>query len=833
MKKLLFFIVFLYSVAIMASPFNGKIVPFKQADGSSVDVKLFGTEYYMRAEGLDGFTLIRDNSSNNIVYAKLSDDGTELLSTGIIYTGTKSNVITPVVVSQFAKHQDITSKARLAIIEKNKQALSGNEKGIFERNSKGSSGSNQTDGTPINPVSGNITGLCIVVDFSDEPGTLPMSEFEDFCNDLTYSNFSNNGSLRTYYSDISGGLVDYQNVVYGYYRAPLTFADYDAMGYAVGAQEILGLALEWIDSLGFDFSTLSTNPDNSIKAINLMYTGNPPVWAQGMWHHKGNYNGFSADGVHSNDYNCSPANSPLELAVVAHENGHMIGQWPDTYKYNSSTGPDGIGSFDLMCWYGNSFNPTPPNPLFKNNCGWNTMIDVTNYNGIINDTANSLTCYRYNNMNDTNEFYVLENRMMTDRSLYIDDEGLTIWHINRNGDNQSFDHEVYLVHAGNDNQDHSTACFNLTFNNEFSETTTPNSNFYNGDPSGLRVWDIGNESTIIEYKLGTGAPGPSLHLAYNSLSGDDNANGFLEPGESANVDLTSTNNGQLSSAVATLSCVAIGANASLVTVNTNPINVGVINVSQLINSTFNITVDPTLTAGQSITLRFTLSDGTDSTYITKTILIGVIDLMNDVDLTTCSAVFLDQGGASNYSDNTDFTKTIAPLTSGQFITADFQSFDVEDEINCGYDYLQIHNGPTAFTTLIGTYCGTNSPGAVTSTHSTGTLTFEFHSDGGATAAGWLAMITCSGPTGINSANQLNTVEIYPNPSKGLFNIRLNSNEKVTVTVTDMLGKIIATRVNTNQSNFALDLSEYSNGTYFLKFQSDLGTRTERIVVSSN
>ncbi|MBK8587438.1 MAG: hypothetical protein IPN88_19375 [Bacteroidetes bacterium] len=74
----------------MASPFNGKIVPFKQADGSSVDIKLFGTEYYMRAEGLDGFTLIRDQSSNNIVYAKLSDDGTELISTGIIYTGTKT-----------------------------------------------------------------------------------------------------------------------------------------------------------------------------------------------------------------------------------------------------------------------------------------------------------------------------------------------------------------------------------------------------------------------------------------------------------------------------------------------------------------------------------------------------------------------------------------------------------------------------------------------------------------------------------------------------------------------------------------------------------------------
>jgi hypothetical protein len=233
-KKILLFLAFLYSVTLVASPFHGKIVPFKQADGTSVDIKLFGTEYYMRAEGLDGYTLIRDKTSDNIVYAKLSEDGSELLSTGIIYKGTTAQMVTPTAVRNFVKHLDITEKARMKIIQKNKQALSGNEAGIFERNSGGGQGGNQTNGTPINPVFGNITGLCIVVDFSDEPGTLPMSEYEDFCNDLSYSNFSNNGSLRTYYSDISGGLVNYENVVYGFFRAPLTFADYDAMPYAQG-----------------------------------------------------------------------------------------------------------------------------------------------------------------------------------------------------------------------------------------------------------------------------------------------------------------------------------------------------------------------------------------------------------------------------------------------------------------------------------------------------------------------------------------------------------------------------------------------------------------------
>ena len=127
-------------------------MPFKQADGTSVDIKLFGTEYYMRAEGLDGYTLIRDKVSNNIVYAKLSEDGAELLSTGIIYKGTKNKIVTPTAVLQFSKHIDINVKARNKVIAENKQALSGNEKGIFEKNSSGGQSGNQTDRKPINLV---------------------------------------------------------------------------------------------------------------------------------------------------------------------------------------------------------------------------------------------------------------------------------------------------------------------------------------------------------------------------------------------------------------------------------------------------------------------------------------------------------------------------------------------------------------------------------------------------------------------------------------------------------------------------------------------------------
>jgi len=44
--------------------------------------------------------------------------------------------------------------------------------------------------------------------------------------------------------------------------------------------------------------------------------------------------------------------------------------------------------------------------------------------------------------------------------------------------------------------------------------------------------------------------------------------------------------------------------------------------------------------------------------------------------------------------------------------------------------------------LAGKYCGTNSPGTVTASRSSGALTFQFHSDYNVTEPGWLAVINC-------------------------------------------------------------------------------------------
>lgn len=502
MKKILLSVLCMLAFQAFAAPYWGEIQKFKQPDGTWVEVKLYGDEFYIRAEGLDGYTVLRDEETNWICYAELSGTGAQLLSTGMHYTGTQANVASLKSDLNLPKHLEMNQAALEAIRSKNNLLMNGNQPiNRFQ---------NRAANAPA-PPTGKVKGLAIIVDFSDEPGTLQMSDFEAFLNGDNYTAYGNKGSVKEYFSDISGKVLEYENVVYGWYRAPKTFAAYDAMAYAAGAQEILGLALNWIKSKGFDFSTLTIN-SGKIRAINLMYTGTPPTWSKGMWHHMGEYTKFSANGVSSGDYNCSPAGTPLQLRVVCHENGHMVGEWPDTYKYTTTTGTDGIGAFDVMCNPGEATNPVWPNPYFLSKNGFGQTIDVTTTGANVNDATNSMIFYKYINKSNPAEYFIIHSKKKVLRGSSFPDEGVTIWRVNTAGDNQTTSHEISLVHANNNKDVHTAACYKPG-KQEYTDNTTPNAKWLNGTASGLRVWDWGAAGTTMHYKIGnpvTGIPAEEL-----------------------------------------------------------------------------------------------------------------------------------------------------------------------------------------------------------------------------------------------------------------------------------------------------------------------------------
>jgi len=117
--------------------------------------------------------------------------------------------------------------------------------------------------------------------------------------------------------------------------------------------------------------------------------------------------------------------------------------------------------------------------------------------------------------------------------------------------------------------------------------------------------------------------------------------------------------------------------------------------------------------------------------------------------------FYDNGGnAGNYSNNANETTVICPSSSGDVITATFNTFNTE----ANYDDLEVYNGNGTGGTSFGIFDGTTIPGPFLSTDITGCLTFVFNSDGSGQRAGWDATITCApapscnAPTALTVAN---------------------------------------------------------------------------------
>ena len=137
--------------------------------------------------------------------------------------------------------------------------------------------------------------------------------------------------------------------------------------------------------------------------------------------------------------------------------------------------------------------------------------------------------------------------------------------------------------------------------------------------------------------------------------------------------------------------------------------------------------------------------------------------MSNTPVTTCSGNYYDPGGPSAaYGNNLDFTQTFYPAVTGNNIRVIFNSFALEANANCSYDYLKIYNGPNTSSPLLGTWCGNNSPGTQTANNAAGALTFVFHSDNTITAAGWAATISCVGGASVNNPASLSATPVDPN-----------------------------------------------------------------------
>ncbi len=485
-----------------AAPYHGDTLTLRQPDGSLVQARAFGDEFYVRLESLDGYTLTQDPVTRWFQYAELDTAASKFVSTGVVYSGSTARGAARSPASQaprrLAKGQTLPEQAWRARRAENHSSLMG---------SRPQARSGFSAPEPAATI-GEIRGLTLLVDFADDPATIPQSRIDSFLNQPGYSGYGNNGSIRDYFRDVSGGQVTYVNTTAAYYRAQNPKTYYTNSVYPLGekARELALEALLYLDAQGFDFSTLSRDDFGNIRALNILYAGYiQNAWSEGLWPHQGWMGSvFAADGVTSGAYQISNLGNELTMATFCHENGHMLFGWPDLYDYTYES--LGVGDYCLMAYQGSSLNPVPPNPYLRKLAGWEpgTIIPSLPGSATYTHVSNSYSHFRFENPAAPGESFLIESRRREGRNASLPDEGLIVWHVDESGSNDYHDrtperhYKVSVEQAdGLFELERGTGfsgdgdLFHAGYRAEFADWTVPDSRWWSGERSGLSLVNIG------------------------------------------------------------------------------------------------------------------------------------------------------------------------------------------------------------------------------------------------------------------------------------------------------------------------------------------------------
>ena len=357
------------------------------------------------------------------------------------------------------------------------------------------------------PLRGAVRVVVVLVDFSDKVmGAGAVDRF----NQLFFSTGElAHGSVKEYFADVSGGLIDIQGEVVGPYRMPQTIAAY--AGGDNGLQSATPNARTLADDVvtlanpDVDFTPYDNDGNGFVDAFIVVHAGRGAEEtgsAADIWSHKWVLPAQRAvDSTKIFAYLTIPEDA--KLGVTAHEIGHLVFGWPDLYDTDNTS--EGIGNWCLMAggsWDLGGDRPVHPSAWCKSTQGWIDVVSPTsNADVTINDVKTSRTAYRlWKDGGGGNEYFLVENRQQNGFDTSLPGQGLLVWHIDEaiaSNTNESH-YKVALMQA--DGQRHLESNANRgddgdafpgsSSNAFFTETSTPNSKSYAGSPTSVAMTSI-------------------------------------------------------------------------------------------------------------------------------------------------------------------------------------------------------------------------------------------------------------------------------------------------------------------------------------------------------
>ena len=523
--------------ALAGKPYIEHEYEYVQPNGDVVTIYLNGHDYFGEQHSRTGELVIYDESLGGLAYATVNEDRTELISTGELVDSTDFNPQT----NRYVRRGGLSSGEKKEGSEENKKEKLGEEKEAQQLIIKTREQELKERATY---AAGNVSGLTILIQFPDEPSTLTRTQVENFLNSANYTEFGNRSSVNDYFHESSNGNLNYTNTVTRIYTAQNNksyYTDGDNSS-TVRSRELITEALEWLENTeNFDFSTISTDANNKIMGLNVLYAGETDSsWSRGLWPHMGKLvPGFCADGVCTDRYQILNMGNKLELGPFVHETAHLLFRWPDLFDYDGSSFGS-VADFGLMALGAakadTKHNPVSPNGYFRYLAGW---VDATELNpdlnpeaasGQFSHTSSGSDIYRWSNPNRPGEAFYIENIHQSGLNEFQPDSGLAVWHVDPDGDNNNealpF---VQMEHADGkqdpenaSNQGDSTDLFaggSFDYNTPTSGSGQTNSVWSDGSESGLYIHGISLASPTMSFTVGQGGSSetqPTASYQYNN-----------------------------------------------------------------------------------------------------------------------------------------------------------------------------------------------------------------------------------------------------------------------------------------------------------------------------
>ena len=451
--------------AVKAWPFPVEVA---QSDGTTLTIMGHGDEHFHYFTTTDGVVLARQGS--DYMVATILPDGTISASAVIAHNA-----------------ESRSEAERTAIASQDKSLLAKRESEAREQVLTRASSVKSSYASYPWKASSSPRVLVILAQFPDMPfhttetinGQTTQLDaktiFEQYLNATgsispEYGTVSkNHGSVKQYFSDMSGGAFNPQFDIYG----PVTLSkSYTVYGKGEGTDnmsEFVPEVCSLANKAGVDFSKYDMNNDGYVDLVYIIYAGwgenmsgnsSSCIWPKSGTVSGGTYNGKRVVLYGVNNEMCgnditheNPTMWINGIGTFCHEFSHCLGL-PDIYTTTEASesvqvaNNQSMGFYDLMDlgnFVDNSYTPKAYTALERELMGWQQMDNLTQ------SGTYSLQCFtdggkalRMRNPKNSNEYMVVENLQNKGwdcKSTYLG-HGLLAYHV-------EYDADIFAVLSGN------------------------------------------------------------------------------------------------------------------------------------------------------------------------------------------------------------------------------------------------------------------------------------------------------------------------------------------------------------------------------------------------